>query len=250
MRLKGKVAIITGGGSGIGRAASKLFSREGAKVIVNDYKEESGLGTVREIKESGGDAIFIEADISSPDQVKSLVDAALETYGGIDILFNNAGVLYFGTILDTDMETWNRVISINLTGTYLCSKAVLPHMIERGGGSIINMTSSTGAHDAHANIAAYVTSKGGVALLTRCMAIDHAKDNIRVNAIAPGPTDTEMLRENMTDQEIIAFQNTFPMKRLGKAEEQANTALFLASAEASFITGAIIAVDGGQTAQV
>ncbi|KKK89906.1 hypothetical protein LCGC14_2728400, partial [marine sediment metagenome] len=106
MRLKGKVAIITGGGSGIGRATSKLFSREGAKVIVNDYKEESGLGTVREIKESGGDAIFIEADISSPDQVKSLVDAALETYGGIDILFNNAGVLYFGTILDTDMETW------------------------------------------------------------------------------------------------------------------------------------------------
>ena len=123
-------------------------------------------------------------------------------------------------------------------------------MIEGGGGSVINMTSSTGAHDAAPNTAAYVASKGGVALLTRCMAIDHARDGVRVNALAPGPTDTNMLRDNLSEDQIQAFQNTFPMKRLGRPEELAHAALFLASDEASFVTGAIIAVDGGQTAQV
>ena len=250
MRLKDKVAVITGGGSGIGRAASILFSREGAKILLSDNKKDIGLDTVREIRESGGEASFAEADVSRPDQVTNMINSAKEAYGGVDILFNNAGVLYLGTILDTDLETWNRVLSINLTGTFLCSKAVLPHMIERGGGSIINMSSSTGAHDANENAAAYVTSKGGVALLTKCMAIDHAKHNIRVNALAPGPTNTNMLRNNMTARQIDEFQKTFPMKRLGRPEETAHAALFLASEESSFITGAVIPVDGGQTAQV
>jgi len=137
----------------------------------------------------------------------------------------------------------------NIPG-FICSKAVLPHMIKRGGGSIINTSSSTGAHDGNANAAAYVTAMGGVTLLTRCMAIDHAKDHVRVNAIAPGPTDTPMLRLNMTPAEIEAFARTFPLQRLGKPEELANAVLFLASDEASFVTGAILAVDGGQTAQV
>jgi NAD(P)-dependent dehydrogenase (short-subunit alcohol dehydrogenase family) len=174
----------------------------------------------------------------------------LDACGGIDVLFNNAGVLIFGTVLETEEEAWNRLMSINLTGVYLCSKAVIPHMIKRGGGSIINTSSSTGAHDVAPNIAAYVTSKGGVTLLTRVMAVDHAKDNIRVNAIAPGPTDTPMLRENMSPEELEAFAATFPMKRLGRPEELASAALFLASDEASFVTGAVLAVDGGQTAQV
>ena len=250
MRLENRVAIVTGGSAGIGRATALLLSREGARVVVGDYHEAAGRETVRMIEESGGTGLFVPTDVSEPDQVQAMIDKALQEYDGIDILFNNAGILFLGTVLETDLENWTRVMDINLTGTFLCSRAVLPHMIERGGGSIINMTSSTGAHDAAPNIAAYVASKGGVALLTKCMAIDHAKDKVRVNAIAPGPTDTDMLRDNLTKEQLEEFQNTFPMKRLGKPEELAHTALFLASDEASFVTGAIIAVDGGQTAQV
>ena len=250
MRLEGKVAITTGGGSGIGRATAQLFAQEGAKVVVADYKPESGREAVQAIKDAGGDALFVEVDVSNPAQVQHLVQTALDAYGGVDILFNNAGVLLFGTILETQEEAWNRLMSINLNGVYLCSKAVIPHMIKRGGGSIINTSSSTGAHDVAPDIAAYVTSKGGVTLLTRAMAVDHAKDKVRVNAIAPGPTDTPMLRDNMSQEELDAFASTFPMKRLGRPEELAYAALFLASDEASFVTGAILAVDGGQTAQV
>jgi len=250
MRLEGKVAIITGGGSGIGRATARLFAQEGAKVVVADYQAESGREAVQAIKDAGGDALFVEVDVSNPAQVQHLVQTALDAYGGVDILFNNAGVLLFGTILETQEEAWNRLMSINLTGVYLCSRAVIPHMIKRGGGSIINTSSSTGAHDVAPNIAAYVTSKGGVTLLTRAMAVDHAKDKVRVNAIAPGPTDTPMLRDNMSQEELDAFASTFPMKRLGRPEELAYAALFLASDEASFVTGSILAVDGGQTAQV
>lgn len=250
MRLENRVAIVTGGSAGIGRATALLLSREGARVVVGDYHEDAGMETVRMIEESGGTGLFVPTDVSEPDQVQAMVDKALQEYDGIDILFNNAGILFLGTVLETDLKNWTRVMDINLTGTFLCSRAVLPHMIERGGGSIINMTSSTGAHDAAPNIAAYVASKGGVALLTKCMAIDHAKDKVRVNAIAPGPTDTDMLRDNLTKEQLEEFQNTFPMKRLGKPEELAHAALFLASDEASFVTGAIIAVDGGQTAQV
>lgn len=250
MRLGGKVAIVTGGGSGIGRAVAELFAREGARVVVADYKTDLGKETVEAIKRDGGDAMFVQVDVSSSAQVERLVDATLNTYGGIDILLNNAGILLFGTVLDTDEKDWNRVVSINLTGTFLVSKAVLPHMITRGGGSIINVTSSTGAHDAGPNTAAYVSSKGGVALLTRAMAIDHAKDNVRVNAIAPGPTDTPMLRNALSPHQLAAFAATLPMGRLGRPEELASAVMFLASDEASFVTGAILAVDGGQTAQV
>ncbi len=250
MRLEDKVAIVTGGGSGIGRAAAELFAREGAKVVVADYKADSGQDALRAITDAGGDAVFVRVDVSDPRQVDHMIQVTLDTYGGIDILFNNAGVLLFGTIVDTRVEDWSRLMSINLTGVFLCSKAVIPHMIKRGGGSIINTSSSTGAHDAAGNIAAYVASKGGVTLLTRAMAIDHAKDHIRVNAIAPGPTDTPMLRDNLSPEALDDFAATFPMKRLGRPEELAYAALFLASDEASFVTGAVLAVDGGQTAQV
>jgi len=250
MRLKDKIAIITGGGSGIGRASAELFALEGAKVVVADFNEKAGQETVAAIRQAGGEAIFVQVDVSDSAQVQRLVDTTLQTYGGIDILVNNAGILLFGTALDTSEQDWQRVIAINLTGTFLVSKAVLPHMIARGGGSIVNLTSSTGAHDAAANTVAYVTSKGGVALLTRAMAIDHAKHNVRVNAIAPGPTDTPMLRDALSPEQLSAFAATFPMGRLGRPEELAHAILFLASDEASFVTGAILAVDGGQTAQV
>jgi NAD(P)-dependent dehydrogenase (short-subunit alcohol dehydrogenase family) len=250
MRLAGKVAIVTGGGSGIGRATAELFAREGAKVVVADYKADLGHETVQAIEDAGGNAQFVQVDVSDSAQIQKMVQTTLDAFGGLDVLFNNAGVLIFGTILDTDEEAWRRIMSINLTGTFLCSRAVLPHMIERGGGAIINVTSSTGAHDAAPNFAAYIASKGGVALLTRAMAIDHADDNVRVNAIAPGPTETPMLRDNFSQEELDAFAATFPMKRLGQPNELAAAVLFLASDEASFVTGAILAVDGGQTAQV
>ncbi len=250
MRLQGKVAIVTGGASGIGRATAELFAREGARVVVADYNADAGRATVEGITSAGGEAVFCQVDVSDAAQVEGMVWTAVERYGGVDILFNGAGILFFGTILETDQVAWDRMMGINLTGTFLCSRAVLPHMIARGGGAIVNTSSSTGNHDGNSNAAAYVTSKGGVTLLTRCMAIDHAKDNVRVNAIAPGPTDTPMLRCNMTPKEVADFAQTFPMKRLGRPEELANAVLFLASDEASFVTGAILAVDGGQTAQV
>lgn len=250
MRLDGKISIVTGGGSGIGRATAQLFAKEGAKVVVADLKPETGQETIRNIRSGAGEACFVEVDVSKADHVNAMVETTLSHYGGIDILFNGAAVLMFGSVLETDQQAWSRVISVNLTGTFLCCKAVLPWMIKRGGGSIVNVSSSTGAHDACANAVAYVASKGGVALLTKAMAIDHARDNVRVNALCPGPTDTPMLREHMSAGKLKEFAATFPMKRLGRAEELAYAALFLASDESSFITGAMLPVDGGQTAEV
>jgi len=249
MALVGRGALITGGASGIGRAIAERFAREGAKVLVADYAE-SGAGTAQAIVAAGGQAEFFRADVSDSGQVRRMADAALRFCGTIDILCNAAGILYYGTILETSEETWTRVITINLTGTFLCCQAVLPHMIEKGRGSIINLASTTGAHDACAHAAAYVSSKGGVMLLTRAMAIDHAKAGIRVNALCPGPTDTPMLRQAMTPEQLEAFARTYPMGRLGRPEELANGALFLASDESSFVTGTAFYVDGGQTAEI
>ncbi|MBK8047872.1 MAG: glucose 1-dehydrogenase [Anaerolineales bacterium] len=250
MQLEHKVAVITGAGSGIGQATAQLFAATGAKVVVADLDEIAGAATVDLIRASGGAATFVRVDVADPQQVDAMVSVALDRYGGIDILFNNAAMLVFGKVVDTPYATWQRVMNVNLNGVFLCCKAVIPHMLARGGGSIINMSSSTGAHDGNGNAAAYVTSKGGVTLLTRCLAIDHAQDGIRVNAIAPGPTDTPMLRGIMTPAQIDAFAATFPARRLGQPREIAQAALFLASDAASFVTGSVLAVDGGQTAQV
>ena len=249
MRLEGKGALITGGASGIGRAIAERFAREGARVLAAD-NAEAGVETAHAIDAAGGKAQFFRTDVSDSVQVQQMVDAALEFCGSIDILCNAAGILYYGTVLETSETTWARVMGVNLTGTFLCCRAVLPHMIERGGGSIINLASTMGAHDACAHAAAYVTSKGGVMLLTRAMAIDHAKAGIRVNALCPGPTDTPMLRKAMTPEQLEAFARTYPIGRLGRPEELANGALFLASDEASFVTGTALYVDGGQTAEI
>ena len=169
---------------------------------------------------------FAELDVSQPSQVSRVVQTTLDKFGGLDVLFNGAGILAYGTVVETELEMWEKIVSINLTGTYLCCRAVLPHMIRQGKGAIINVASTTGSHDACARAAAYVSSKGGVTLLTRAMAIDHAKQGIRVNAICPGPTDTPMLRKAMTPEQLDAFARTFPMGRLGRPEEIAGAAVF------------------------
>jgi NAD(P)-dependent dehydrogenase (short-subunit alcohol dehydrogenase family) len=249
MRLKNKVALVTGGASGIGKATAELFAREGARVAVADYSAD-GRDVVQAIKNAGGEAIFVSVDVSDSGQVTRMVEAALQAYGRIDILFNAAGILYYGTLLETDEQAWNRVISINLGGTYLCCRAVLPHMIRQGGGSIINVASTVGAHDACANAVAYVTSKGGVTLFTKAVAIDHAKQGVRVNALVPGATDTPMIRKAIAPEALETLAASHPMGRLGRPEELAKAVLFLASDDASFVTGSAMYVDGGQTAKI
>lgn len=249
MRLQGKVALVTGGASGIGKATAELFAREGARVAVADFSVD-GRETVQAIQAAGGEAIFRQVDVSDSAQVSSMVTEAVRTYGRIDILFNAAGVLLYGTVLETDEAAWQRVLSINLTGTYLCCRAVLPHMIRQGGGSIINVASTVGAHDACANAVAYVTSKGGVTMLTKAMAVDHAAQGVRVNALVPGATDTPMIRKALSPEALEALAASHPVGRLGRPEELAKAVLFLASDDASFVTGTAMYVDGGQTAKI
>lgn len=249
-KLSGQVALVTGAASGIGRAVAVLFAREGASVMTADANADGGMETAEQIRLAGGRASFVELDVSHALQVSGAVDRTLNEFGNLQILFNGAGTLAYGTVLETEEEDWSRMLTVNLTGTYLCCRAVLPHMVKQRRGSIVNVASTTGAQHACARAAAYVSSKGGVTLLTRSMAIDYAKQGIRVNAICPGPTDTPMLRKAMTPEQLEAFAKTFPMNRLGRPEEIAKAALFLASDDASFVTGTALYVDGGQTAEV
>jgi len=249
-RLSGKVAVVTGGGSGIGRAAAHRFAADGADVLVADVAAESAEKVAAEIVAKGGNAVAMAVDVSDAAQVDAMAARAISTFGGVDILMTAAGVLSFGSATQTDPQAWNRVIAINLTGTFLAARAVIGSMTERGGGSIITVSSSTGAHDASPGNVAYVTSKGGVAMLTKALAVDHAAEGIRVNAIAPGPTATPMLGSVMTEDEMRRFGEAMPIGRLARPDELGAAAAFLASDDASYVTGAVIAVDGGQTAKV
>lgn len=250
MKLQGQVAMVTGAASGIARATAILFAREGASVAAVDRDSDGLAETVAQIRAEGGRAESFNADVSKSGEVLAAVDATLQQFGDLRILFNGAGILAYGTALETSEETWNRVIAVNMTGTFLCCRAVLPHMLEQGRGAIVNVASTTGSHDACARAAAYVSSKGGVTLLTRSMGIDYARHGIRVNAICPGPTDTPMLRKALTPEQLSAFALSFPMGRLGQPEEIARAAVFLACDDTSFVTGALLYVDGGQTAAV
>lgn len=250
-RLHERVALITGATSGIGQATAKLFAHEGAKVMIAARREDKGREVVNSIRASGGTTEFVRCDVKSNEDCQRAVDETLHTFGQIDILFNNAGIVPVGTVTETSLETWNEVMATNVSGTFYMSRAVLPHMIARGKGVVINCGSdwsAVGGQDA----AAYIASKGAVALLTKAMALDHARQGIRVNAICPGDTYVERwdgkLKGQTVDEYLAKLGKGFPMGRVGQAEEIARGVLFLASDDSSYMTGQLLVMDGGNTA--
>lgn len=247
MKLKDKVAVITGAGAGIGEATAILLAKEGAKVCCNSISE-SALKVVQKIQKFGGDAIFVQVDVSIEEEAKKIIDKTIEAYGKIDILFNNAGIVVGGAIDTTTTEDWDRVMAVNVRGIYLISKYAVPHL-KKTKGTIINNSSSV-AFKGVANRAAYTASKGAVLSMTRAMAADYLDDKIRVNAICPGTTDTPSLAGRLSKypdpeaarKDFIARQR---MGRLGTSEEIAQGVLFLALNE--FCTGISLSIDGGMT---
>lgn len=250
MRLKGKVAIITGASSGIGRASGVLFAKEGAKVIIVDIAQKGGLETVKMIRKNGGEATFVKTDVSRASDVKRMVKTTMEKYGKIDVLFNNAGINLEKTVTDTSEEEWDRVIDINLKGVFLCSKYAIPEMIQKDGGVIINTASMFGLVG-QVHESAYCASKGGMVLLTKAMALDYGPYNIRVNCICPDMIQTPLHEAFVAtlaepEREIPEMLKTIPLSRFGQPEEIARAALFLASDESSYITGVALPVNGGR----
>lgn len=248
-QLANKVAIITGAASGIGKETALLFAKEGAKVTVSDINEEAGQKVVEEIKSGGGEAIFVRADTSSPEDNRKLVEETANAFGALHISVNNAGVgSGFNKVSDVEIDDWHRVININLNGVFYGMKYQIPEMVKAGSGSVINIASILG-QAAFEGSSAYVASKHGVVGLTKTGALDHATDNVRVNAIGPGFIYTGLVNEDTMGKEaILALEEKHAMKRLGEAKEVAATCLFLASDASSFVTGAYYPVDGGYLA--
>jgi NAD(P)-dependent dehydrogenase (short-subunit alcohol dehydrogenase family) len=247
--LKNEVALITGGASGIGRATAILFAQEGAAVAIVDINKEGGLSIVKEIEAAGGKAIFIAGDVTKAEDCRRAVETTVLAFGGLDILFNNAGIVRRADVLTTTEAEWDRVMDVNVKSIFLMSKYAIPHMERRGSGSIINTSSGWGLKGGGKAVS-YCASKGAVTNMTRAMAIDHGKQNIRVNAVCPGDTDTPMLRNEaqqlgQLEKAFLAESAARPLRRCGKPEEIAAAVLFLASEAAGYITGAALVVDGG-----
>jgi len=251
MRLKDKVAIVTGGGAGIGKGVAQRFASEGARVVVAEIDTVNGEATAKAIKSAGGEALFVRTDVSEEAEVEAMAAAALNRYGRIDILFNNAAVLLFQHEARAHQlinEVWDRTMAVNVRGYWLCAKYVIPAMLKQGGGSIIHVASPTGMFG-FTRLTAYSTSKGAIIGLVRAMAADYAADHIRVNAIVPGTIDTPMNAVVLSDEEarkrLIAMA---PAGRLGTPEDICDLAVFLASDESDHCVGGIFTVDGGLTA--
>ncbi len=251
-RFESKVIIVTGGGKGIGEACAMAFAREGGLVVVADIDKEAGHNTVRQIDDAGHKAVFVHCDVSNSDDVKRLVKGAVDTFGGIDVLYNNAGVVRYGTVVDLSEEDWDYQLNINLKAAFLTCKYAIPEMIKRGAGAIVN-TASAQAFASQKTVAAYAASKGGVVSFTSSVALDHAGDNIRCNCIAPGSIQTPMLDsaaklfgpEDNPGQAITDWGKLHPLGRVGRPEEVAQLVLFLASDDASFCTGGCYRIEGG-----
>lgn len=252
MRLEGKVALITGGTEGMGYAAAELFLKEGASVCVTGRSEEKG-GKAIDALSKHGNAIFVRGDVSVSDDARRMVEETVSRFGHLDILFNNAGVYMEVSAEDMTEEDWDRLMDVNVKGTFLVTKFAVPHMKHRRGGSIINNSSDAGLVG-NRNCPAYCASKGAITVMTKAMALDYAPYGIRVNSVNPGTIDTPMLEREVrasSDPEAYMERTSAesPMGRIGRAEEVARAVLFLASDESSFVTGASLSVDGGLTAQ-
>lgn len=252
MKLKGKVALITGGSEGMGYATAELFLKEGAKVVISGRSKEKGDKALKKLRKLGS-VKFVRGDVAKEADAKRMVDETVLAFGRIDIVFNNAGVYLDRLAEDTSEEEWNRVLDTNLKGTFLVSKHAIPHMKKQGSGSIVNNSSDAGIIG-NRSCPAYCASKGGVTVMTKAMALDYAREGIRVNCVNPAIFDTPMLAREVDaapDREayLQICRDTQPLGRIGRPEEVAKAVLFLASDESSFVTGAALSVDGGSTAQ-
>jgi NAD(P)-dependent dehydrogenase (short-subunit alcohol dehydrogenase family) len=248
-RLTGKRALITGAASGIGRATALLFAREGAAVAVADVDEAGGQAVAQAIHSEGGRAIFVRCDVTQAGDCRRAVQRTVDEFGGLDVLFNNAGIIRRATVIGTTEEEWDRVMAVNVKSIFLLSKCAIPVMAQAGGGAIVNTSSGWGLVGGR-NAVSYCASKGAVVNMTRAMALDHGAQNIRVNCICPGDTDTPMLRNEArqlgeSDEAFLAEAADRPLQRIGRPEDIARAVLYLVSDDASFVTGTALVVDGG-----
>ena len=249
MRLQDKVAIITGGGSGMGRVASQMFAAEGARVVVAEYDTGSGEETVRLVTDAGGEATFVQVDVSVENDARRMVEAAVSAHGRLDVLYNNAGVMPEAdhSVIDTDVDTWDKVMAVNLRGVFLGCKHAIPRMLEQGSGSIINISSFVALLGCSVPQDAYTASKGAVLSLTRSLAVQFGPHGVRSNAICPGPIETPLLMDWLLKDEAAKQLRLArnPTGRFGKPEEIVNLAIYLASDESRWTNGAAMVVDGG-----
>ncbi len=251
MRLRGKVAIVTGAAAGLGRAVAARFACEGAKIIAADINACGGATLLKQVRASGGEGLFLQTDVSQECDVAALLEAAIERYDRVDVLYNNAAVLFHdqdARAHELSLETWEETMAVNLRGAFLCAKHVIPSMLQHGGGSIINLGSPTGMTGCAPNLTAYSTSKAGIFGLTRMMAAGYARDQIRVNAIVPGTMDTPMNYGLLIDAAAREqYREAVPMGRLGMPSDIEGLAVFLASDESAYCTGGLYTCDGGLT---
>jgi NAD(P)-dependent dehydrogenase (short-subunit alcohol dehydrogenase family) len=249
MRLQDKVAIITGAGSGMGRVAAQMFAAEGAKVVVAEYDEKAGAETMDLVRAAGGEAAFVRTDVSSEADAAAMVAAAKDRYGRVDVLYNNAGVMpeLDHSVVDTDVATWDRVMAINVRGVFLGCKYAIPHMVEQGSGSVINISSFVALLGCSVPQDAYTASKGAVLSLTRSLAVQFGPHGVRSNAICPGPIETPMLMDWLVKDEAARQKRLArnPTGRFGKPEEIVHVAIYLASDESRWTNGAHFVIDGG-----
>ena len=249
-RLDGKVALISGGARGQGATEARMFAMEGAKVVFGDIRDDEGKKVEAQIRELGGESTYVHLDVTKEPDWKAAVDTAVRTYGKLNVLVNNAGILIRKNIEETTVEDWDRIFDINAKGVFLGTKASIPAMREAGGGSIVNISSTAGLVSSPSGSASYTATKGAVRLFTKSTAIQYAKEGIRCNSVHPGPIETEMLQDSLDDPAAMELRmQRLPMGRVGKPEEVAYGVIYLASDESSFVTGSELVIDGGTTAQ-